>query len=144
MVCFCHLCVGLDKEVTHYLVPDAQVTTDYLEILEFTELTGIIFTQSVKDYVSVMFKCIFLEMNDQLNCKKICGFYKPLLMHVSEVSNLNRCMYDSPAHVKKDFNIYTYVSINILLILCFLHFNHWLILYLLCNKNIIAWNLMIL
>ncbi|XP_064607624.1 DIS3-like exonuclease 1 isoform X2 [Liolophura sinensis] len=42
---------GLAKEVTHYLIPDAQVTTDYLEILEVTELTGIVFTQSVTDYV---------------------------------------------------------------------------------------------
>ncbi|KAM4631192.1 DIS3-like exonuclease 1 [Polymixia lowei] len=36
----------LSGEVTHYVVPDAGVVVDYLEILEFRELQGVVFTQT--------------------------------------------------------------------------------------------------
>lgn len=36
----------LSREVTHYVVPDAGVLRDYLEILEFRELRGIVLTQT--------------------------------------------------------------------------------------------------
>ncbi|XP_035667414.1 DIS3-like exonuclease 1 [Branchiostoma floridae] len=37
----------LPKGVTHYVVPDCQVTRDYLEILEFPEIRGVLFTGTV-------------------------------------------------------------------------------------------------
>lgn len=37
----------LPGDLTHYVVPDVGVVLDYLEILEFRELQGIIFTQTV-------------------------------------------------------------------------------------------------
>lgn len=53
--CYSSLCLaGCDNEgkvlpgdLTHYVVPDVGVVLDYLEILEFRELQGIIFTQTV-------------------------------------------------------------------------------------------------
>ncbi|XP_026234124.1 DIS3-like exonuclease 1 isoform X1 [Anabas testudineus] len=36
----------LPGDLTHYMVPDAGVVADYLEILEFRELQGIVFTQT--------------------------------------------------------------------------------------------------
>ncbi|XP_008291591.1 DIS3-like exonuclease 1 [Stegastes partitus] len=36
----------LPGDLTHYVVPDAEVVADYLEILEFRELQGIVFTQT--------------------------------------------------------------------------------------------------
>ncbi|XP_026175727.1 DIS3-like exonuclease 1 isoform X1 [Mastacembelus armatus] len=36
----------LPRDLTHYVVPDATVVVDYLEILEFQELRGIVFTQT--------------------------------------------------------------------------------------------------
>lgn len=36
----------LPGDLTHYVVPDAEVVVDYLEILEFRELQGIVFTQT--------------------------------------------------------------------------------------------------
>lgn len=36
----------LPRDVTHYVVPDVGVVLDYLEILEFRELQGIVFTQT--------------------------------------------------------------------------------------------------
>ena len=36
----------LPGDLTHYVIPDAGVSGDYLEILEFRELQGIIFTQT--------------------------------------------------------------------------------------------------
>ncbi|XP_003969771.2 LOW QUALITY PROTEIN: DIS3-like exonuclease 1 [Takifugu rubripes] len=36
----------LPRDLTHYVVPDVGVVADYLEILEFKELRGIIFTQT--------------------------------------------------------------------------------------------------
>lgn len=36
----------LPGDLTHYVVPDVGVVVDYLEILEFTELQGIVFTQT--------------------------------------------------------------------------------------------------
>lgn len=36
----------LPGDLTHYVVPDVGVVVDYLEILEFRELQGIIFTQT--------------------------------------------------------------------------------------------------
>ncbi|XP_029354236.1 DIS3-like exonuclease 1 [Echeneis naucrates] len=36
----------LSGDLTHYMVPDAGVVVDYLEILEFRELQGIVFTQT--------------------------------------------------------------------------------------------------
>ena len=39
-------------DVTHYLIPDCQTTSDYLDILELSELTGIVFLQTVLHHVS--------------------------------------------------------------------------------------------
>lgn len=36
----------LSGDVTHYVVPDWKVVQDYLEILEFPELKGILFMQT--------------------------------------------------------------------------------------------------
>ena len=36
----------LPRDLTHYVVPDVGVVVDYLEILEFRELQGIVFTQT--------------------------------------------------------------------------------------------------
>lgn len=36
----------LPRDLTHYVVPDVGVVADYLEILEFRELQGIVFTQT--------------------------------------------------------------------------------------------------
>ncbi|CAB1338894.1 unnamed protein product [Coregonus sp. 'balchen'] len=36
----------LSGEVTHYVVPDAGVARDFMEILEFREIQGIVFTQT--------------------------------------------------------------------------------------------------
>lgn len=36
----------LSSDVTHYMVPDWKVVQDYLEILEFPELKGIVFMQT--------------------------------------------------------------------------------------------------
>lgn len=36
----------LPGDLTHYVMPDAEVVVDYLEILEFRELQGIVFTQT--------------------------------------------------------------------------------------------------
>nr|KAF6483999.1 DIS3 like exosome 3'-5' exoribonuclease [Rousettus aegyptiacus] len=36
----------LSSDVTHYMIPDWKVVQDYLEILEFPELKGIIFMQT--------------------------------------------------------------------------------------------------
>lgn len=36
----------LPGDLTHYVVPDVGVVVDYLEILEFSELQGIVFTQT--------------------------------------------------------------------------------------------------
>ncbi|KAF7648914.1 hypothetical protein LDENG_00150350 [Lucifuga dentata] len=52
--CFSSLCQAgcvndgkvLAGEATHYVVPDAGLVVDYLEILEFRELQGIVFTQT--------------------------------------------------------------------------------------------------
>uniref|UniRef100_A0A3P9LZ64 DIS3-like exonuclease 1 n=1 Tax=Oryzias latipes TaxID=8090 RepID=A0A3P9LZ64_ORYLA len=52
--CFSSLCQAdcangvkvLPGDLTHYVVPDADVVVDYLEILELKELQGIIFTQT--------------------------------------------------------------------------------------------------
>ncbi|XP_034038766.1 LOW QUALITY PROTEIN: DIS3-like exonuclease 1 [Thalassophryne amazonica] len=52
--CFSSLCQAgcenegkvLSGDVTHYVVPDVGVVMDYLEILEFRELQGIVFTQT--------------------------------------------------------------------------------------------------
>ncbi|KAM9640151.1 DIS3-like exonuclease 1 [Morphnus guianensis] len=52
--CRCALCRAacprdgklLSDDVTHYVVPDCKVVQDYLEILEFPELRGIIFMQT--------------------------------------------------------------------------------------------------
>ncbi|XP_041843619.1 DIS3-like exonuclease 1 isoform X2 [Melanotaenia boesemani] len=52
--CFSSLCQAdcandgklLPGDLTHYVVPDAEVVVKYLEILEFRELQGVIFTQT--------------------------------------------------------------------------------------------------
>ncbi|KAG9260850.1 DIS3-like exonuclease 1 isoform X1 [Astyanax mexicanus] len=52
--CGCAVCeAGCDRDgkllsgdVTHYVVPDAVVVRDFLEVLEFRELQGIVFTQT--------------------------------------------------------------------------------------------------
>ncbi|XP_051235542.1 DIS3-like exonuclease 1 [Dicentrarchus labrax] len=52
--CYSSLCQGdcendgkvLPGDLTHYVVPDVGVVVDYLEILEFRELQGIVFTQT--------------------------------------------------------------------------------------------------
>uniref|UniRef100_A0A8C9VND5 DIS3-like exonuclease 1 n=1 Tax=Scleropages formosus TaxID=113540 RepID=A0A8C9VND5_SCLFO len=52
--CFSSLCQGhcsnegkvLPGDITHYVVPDAGVVRDFLEVLEFQELRGIVFTQT--------------------------------------------------------------------------------------------------
>ncbi|XP_028297903.1 DIS3-like exonuclease 1 [Gouania willdenowi] len=52
--CYSSLCLSdcvndgklLPGDVTHYMVPDAAVVLDFLEILEFRELQGIVFTQT--------------------------------------------------------------------------------------------------
>lgn len=36
----------LPEDLTHYVVPDAGVVVDYLEILELRELQGVVFTQT--------------------------------------------------------------------------------------------------
>jgi hypothetical protein len=36
----------LAAEVTHYVIPDWKVVQDYLEVLEFPELKGVIFMQT--------------------------------------------------------------------------------------------------
>lgn len=36
----------LSSDMTHYMIPDWKVVQDYLEILEFPELKGIIFMQT--------------------------------------------------------------------------------------------------
>lgn len=36
----------LSSDVTHYMIPDWKIVQDYLEILEFPELKGIIFMQT--------------------------------------------------------------------------------------------------
>lgn len=36
----------LSGDVTHYVVPDAGVVRDFLEVLEFRELSGVVFTQT--------------------------------------------------------------------------------------------------
>lgn len=36
----------LPGDLTHYVVPDVGVVVDYLEILEFRELQGVVFTQT--------------------------------------------------------------------------------------------------
>ncbi|XP_064620645.1 DIS3-like exonuclease 1 [Lineus longissimus] len=45
-------CVRLPCNVTHYLIPDGTVAKDFLEMLEFPEISGIIFMQTVASYVS--------------------------------------------------------------------------------------------
>lgn len=46
----CHSCARdgrlLSEDLTHYVVPDCQVLQDYQEVLEFTELRGIVFMQT--------------------------------------------------------------------------------------------------
>ncbi|KAM4744521.1 DIS3-like exonuclease 1 [Anableps anableps] len=52
--CFSSLCqAGCDNDgkvlsgdLTHYVVPDAEVVVNYLEVLEFPELQGVVFTQT--------------------------------------------------------------------------------------------------
>ncbi|KAJ8271965.1 hypothetical protein COCON_G00108240 [Conger conger] len=52
--CFSALCQGdcanegkiLSEDLTHYVVPDAGVVRDFLEVLEFRELRGVVFTQT--------------------------------------------------------------------------------------------------
>ncbi|KAG7468253.1 hypothetical protein MATL_G00140980 [Megalops atlanticus] len=52
--CFSALCQAdctnegkvLSADVTHYVVPDAGVVRDFLEVLEFRELRGVVFTQT--------------------------------------------------------------------------------------------------
>ena len=39
-------------DVTHCLIPDCQTTSDYLDILELSELPGIVFLQTVLHHVS--------------------------------------------------------------------------------------------
>lgn len=36
----------LPGDLTHYVVPDVGVVVDYMEILEFVELQGVVFTQT--------------------------------------------------------------------------------------------------
>ena len=36
----------LPGDLTHYVVPDVGVVVDFLEILEFRELQGVVFTQT--------------------------------------------------------------------------------------------------
>lgn len=36
----------LSEQLTHYVVPDAGVVRDFLEVLEFRELQGIVFMQT--------------------------------------------------------------------------------------------------
>lgn len=36
----------LPSDLTHYVMPDVGVVVDYMEILEFTELQGVVFTQT--------------------------------------------------------------------------------------------------
>lgn len=40
----------LSSDVTHYVVPDGGVVRDFLEILEFRELQGIVFTQTANQH----------------------------------------------------------------------------------------------
>lgn len=46
--CFYALADGkrLSGDVTHYVVPDAGVVRDFLEVLEFREIHGVVFTQT--------------------------------------------------------------------------------------------------
>ncbi len=43
----------LSKEATHYLVPMVDVAKHYFDILEFKELSGIVFLQTVVNAVQV-------------------------------------------------------------------------------------------
>lgn len=36
----------LPGDLTHYVVPDIGVVVDYMEVLEFAELQGVVFTQT--------------------------------------------------------------------------------------------------
>jgi hypothetical protein len=46
--------IKLPPDVTHYLIPDGTVAKDFLEMLEFPEIRGIIFMQTVANYVSIV------------------------------------------------------------------------------------------
>lgn len=43
----------LPREATHYIVPDCQVSKDFLELFEQPEVQGVVFTQTAANCVGI-------------------------------------------------------------------------------------------
>ena len=57
----------LPDNVTHYLVPDTDVVSRYMEILEMEEITGVIFAQTVVNNI---------QQNSLKQYRRICNFVR--------------------------------------------------------------------
>lgn len=76
--CFSSLCqAGCDNDgkvlpgdLTHYVVPDAAVVVNYLEVLEFTELQGVVFTQTACQAVHSKGRRFYNRLRDLLKDRR--------------------------------------------------------------------------
>ena len=57
----------LPDSVTHYLVPDTDVVSKYMEILEMEEITGVIFAQTVVNNI---------QQSSLRQYRRICNFVR--------------------------------------------------------------------
>jgi len=57
----------LPKDVTHYLIPFTDVASKYMEILEFAEISGVIFPQTVVNSI---------QQNSMRHYKRICNYVR--------------------------------------------------------------------
>ena len=57
----------LPDNVTHYLVPDTEVVSKYMEILEMEDITGVIFAQTVVNNI---------QQNSLKQYRRICNFVR--------------------------------------------------------------------
>jgi hypothetical protein len=56
----------LSKDATHYLVPMVDVAKHFFDILEFKDLTGILFLQTVVNAVQVAKHVFFVERSSTI------------------------------------------------------------------------------
>ena len=57
----------LPKDVTHYLIPFTDVTAKYMEILEFADISGVIFPQTVVNTI---------QQSSMRQYKRICNYVR--------------------------------------------------------------------
>jgi len=77
----------LPRAVTHYLIPFTDVATKYMEILEFADISGVIFPQTVVNTIQQtsmrQYKRICSYIRDSKNCSIFFPneFFKSTFLH---------------------------------------------------------------